>query len=541
MSEKMSKNVQDLRVIPFLGETPSAYADRLGVFYSSKVTDVHKKNTGQFFTPHEIANFMASFCKVDKEKIKILDPGCGIGILSAAIVETLISGAKKIKTIELVVFETDVNILPFAENCFDYLRVWLNEKEIDFKIFLCKNDFILHNSLVLSNVENSLEEYDIVISNPPYFKLPNDDERAIAARSVIYGQTNIYTIFLLIAAKLLKAEGELIFITPRSFCSGNYFRLFREIFFAIVNLKEIHLFNSRTAAFKRDKVLQENIIIKANKRRKIDLKKSGNEEELVISSSAGMNDINKRRIRKYKLSSLINLDSYQKILHLPISDTDEEVIKIFKNWTGSLKLYNLEISTGPVVGFRSKDMIEFKKYKNTVPLILLHNIKSMKFIWPRNSGYKGKPKGQYIINNEKSFSRLVKNRNYVLVRRFSTKDDSRRLIAAPYFKNYDPNVTMIGIENHLNYIYGKKKELTAEQTTGLAAILNSRLFDLYFRTFNGNINVSATELRDFPLPSFQLIQSLGQKIRRTKATYDIDALVSETFNLSLDLSKVYGQ
>jgi len=100
---------------------------------------------------------------------------------------------------------------------------------------------------------------------------------------------------------------------------------------------------------------------------------------------------------------------------------------------------------------------------------------------------------------------------------------------------------MIGIENHLNYIYGKKKELTAEQTTGLAAILNSRLFDLYFRTFNGNINVSATELRDFPLPSFQLIQSLGQKIRRTKATYDIDALVSETFNLSLDLSKVYGQ
>jgi adenine-specific DNA-methyltransferase len=537
--KEMNQSVQQIQVIPLLGEAPSAYADRLGVYYSSLVTKDHKKNNGQFFTPLQIANFMASFCKVDKEKLKILDPGCGIGILSTALIEALIIRAKRIKIIELVVFETDINILPFTEKCFDYLRSWLNENDIDFKIFLCKNDFILHNSLILNGVESPFEDYDIIISNPPYFKLPNDDERAIAARSVIYGQTNIYNIFLIIAAKLLKTEGELIFITPRSFCSGNYFRLFREIFFSMVSLKEIHLFDSRTVMFKRDKVLQENIIIKAT----INSKLPADKEELVISSSAGINDINERRIKKYKLSSLINLDSFQKVLHLPTSDIDEEVVKIFKTWTGSLKQYNLEVSTGPVVDFRSREMIEFKKYKNTVPLIWLHNIESMKYIWPRKNGYKGKPKGQYIINDEKSFSRLVKNNNYVLVRRFSTKDDTRRLIAAPYFKSYDSNVTMIGIENHLNYIYSKKGELTIEQSIGLAALLNSRLFDLYFRTFNGTINVSATELRDFPLPNFQLIQLLGQKIKRiskTKVSYNIDTLVSEIFNLSIDLSILYG-
>jgi adenine-specific DNA-methyltransferase len=268
-----------------------------------------------------------------------------------------------------------------------------------------------------------------------------------------------------------------------------------------------------------------------------------NDEELEVSSSKGIDDIDNRRIKKYKRSNLINFDSYQKILHLPSSDTDEQVIQIFKTWTGSLKSYNLEISTGPVVDFRSEEMINLKKTKNTVPLIWLHNIESMKFIWPRNNGYKGKVKGQYIINNNRSFSRLVKNRNYVLLRRFSSKDDDRRLIAAPYFSSTLPNIPMLGIENHLNYIYHKKNELTDYETFGLAAILNSRLFDLYFRTFNGNINVSATELRDFPLPSFQLIQTLGQKIvetNKSKSRFDIDSLVSEIFNLTIDLSKIYG-
>ena len=103
---------------------------------------------------------------------------------------------------------------------------------------------------------------------------------------------------------------------------------------------------------------------------------------------------------------------------------------------------------------------------------------------------------------------------------------------------------MIGIENHLNYIYHKKHELTIEQTIGLAAILNSRLFDLYFRTFNGNINVSATELREFPLPEFHLIETLGRrmnKIIKAKKSYEIDALVSEVFSLSIDLSTAYEQ
>jgi adenine-specific DNA-methyltransferase len=99
-----------------------------------------------------------------------------------------------------------------------------------------------------------------------------------------------------------------------------------------------------------------------------------------------------------------------------------------------LRSYGLEISTGPVVDFRSTDFITFKKQKNSVPLIWLGNVEPMSVTWPLKT-LKGKPKGQYISKKAESLSRLVPNRNYVLLRRFSAKDDSRRLIAAPHFKS----------------------------------------------------------------------------------------------------------
>lgn len=533
---------------PLETELPSSYADRLGLFYASKVTDAHKKDNGQFFTPLSIANFMSSFGKTDKEKIKILDPGCGIGILSIALAEALVTNCNNLKIIELVAFETDIQILPYSELCLEYLRLWLSKRNVDFTFFLCKNDFVLHNSFVLNNQVNQVEEYDIVISNPPYFKLPKNDTRIKIAQSVIYGQSNIYSIFLIISAKLLKENGQMLLITPRSFCSGSYFRLFREIFFSLVDLKTIHLFNSRKAAFKKDNVLQENLIIEAIRKRtvvesQITLPFLSNDNQLTISSSESVLDISKRKINKYDISNLINFDSYQKILHLPLNKTDQKIIKIFKNWTGSLKLYGLEISTGPVVDFRTVDWIRSSKSKRTVPLFWLHNVDSMNLIWPRTKGHRGKPKGQHIIVDDVSISRLVENRNCVLVRRFSTKDDNRRLIAAPYFKQFSIDKEFIGIENHLNYIYHKEKVLTTDVVLGLAAILNSKIFDLYFRTFNGNINVSATELRDFPLPDFNLIQAIGKRVEKNmeaKIEYNIDELVSEVFNLKIDLSKVYG-
>lgn len=230
---------------PLTNELPSHFADRVGQLYAKTVTTQHKKDNGQFFTPTEIAHFMAGLTKQTKDKLKILDPGCGTAILSSSLIETLAKKNDTLKEIELVVYETDQDILPYTQATLDYLTKWLKKYKIKFKTTLDTNDFVLENkdcfqvsATLFSEPQNAI--YDIVISNPPYFKIPKEDKRATVAKSIVWGQPNIYSIFMMVATKLLKEGGELIFITPRSFASGNYFRAFRSSVVLLLN-KERHL------------------------------------------------------------------------------------------------------------------------------------------------------------------------------------------------------------------------------------------------------------------------------------------------------------
>ena len=125
---------------PLTNELPSQFADRIGQIYAKTVTTQHKKDNGQFFTPTEIAHFMAGLAKQTKEKFKILDPGCGTAILSSSLIETLAKHNDSLKEIELVVYETDQDILSYTQAVLDYLGKWLKQHKIKFKATLDTND-----------------------------------------------------------------------------------------------------------------------------------------------------------------------------------------------------------------------------------------------------------------------------------------------------------------------------------------------------------------------------------------------------------------
>ncbi len=492
---------------PIEPELPSHFADRLGVVYASSVSQQHKKENGQFFTPLEIAGLMASYSEFDGDSIRILDPGCGSVVLSCKLIEHIANANKTLKNIYLVAYETDSELIPISMQSLDYLEKWGNQQEINIKTKLYTEDFILHNSDCFKETgdmfSKPVEPFDIVISNPPYFKLSIHDKRTKVAKVVVNGHPNIYAIFMALSAKLLKKNGELIFITPRSYAAGGYFKNFREYFFRIIDLDKVHLFVSRKDTFSRDKVLQETVIIKGTKR-------SRSESKVTISSSSGLKDLKKPLIKIFPKKDIIDLSSNEKILYLPTTDYDEAVLEIFKNWSGNLAKYNIKISTGPVVAFRARDYLRENGANNTVqlaPLFWLHNVKQMILEWPIV-----KPnKDQYINIEEKSIPLLIPNKNYILLRRFSSKDDKNRLIAAPYFCNFI-KTDYIGVENKVNYIYRPKGHLERNEVVGLCALFNSSLFDAYFRIFNGNVNVSATELREMSLPSIEIIQEVGDTI-----------------------------
>lgn len=524
-----------INIEPFNKELPSEYADRLGIYYTRQVTTGHKKKNGQFFTPLPIAQFMASYSDLTKQTIKILDPGCGTSILSCALVEHLVATSNNIEFIELIVYETDYNLIPFSHKALGYLKKWVLNKEVHLNYVLHKSDFVLSNASVLreNNQQSLFDEikdaetnFDIIISNPPYFKLSKNDKRAIVSQKLISGHPNIYSIFMGIAARLLSENGELIFITPRSYASGSYFKAFREMFFNTVQVNKIHLFISRKDTFNRDSVLQETVILKATKE-KINPKK-----KIVVSSSAGISDIFEPAIKHFRFSELIDLNSKEKILHLPTSDKDEFILKLVSNWKNVLADFNIKISTGPVVSFRALDFIQEDNFDNEAasfaPLFWLHNVKKMIMEWPKQL----KGKGQFIKIESDSMPLLILNKNYVFLRRFSTKDDKSRLIAAPYFCNYIKS-DYIGVENKVNYIYRKNGHLDRNEIVGLCALLNSKMLNIYFQTFNGNVNVSATELREMRFPSLDIIKEIGNKIILSNdySMNNVNDIVNELYEL----------
>lgn len=524
---------------PLNDELPSNYADRLGVYYSKKASTSHKKENGQFFTPTSIAKLMGSLCNVSQTSIKILDPGCGTAILSCALIEHLVGINKNINEVDLVLYEIDQAIMPITNSVLDYLTKWLLSQNIKFKYNLNTTDFVLENAAALNNRkglslfktdEGSILTFDVIISNPPYFKLSKTDKRSLAAKELVSGQPNIYSLFMGIASKLLNVGGELIFITPRSFASGNYFKTFRSFFFNTVQIEKIHLFNSRKDTFSRDSVLQETVIIKA-------VNETINpDKNVIVSSSSGVNDILTPTIKYFNSSELINIESNEKILHLPINDNEEAILNLVTSWVNVLSDFDIRVSTGPVVAFRAKEYIQNHYENSTVflaPLFWLHNIDKMKMEWPRQL----KEKGQYIRIESGSKSLLLPNKNYILLRRFSTKDDKSRLIAAPYLSDYEKS-DFIGVENKVNYIYRKNGQLQSNELIGLCALLNSEVFNIYFQIFNGNVNVSATELREMRLPPINFIMEIGDKVilSNDHSMKNIDNIVNETIGFSQTLN-----
>ena len=524
---------------PLPNELLSHYADRMGTYYTSLVNQEHKKENGQFFTPVEIAELMGSFVDYNKESVRILDPGSGTAILSCALIEHLADDKNILKKIELLIYETDKEVIPLLQKSVEYLKEWLQSKNISLDYIINTNDFVLENAHCLSDNVNlfsvTVEPFDIIISNPPYFKLPIDDKRVQAAKAVVNGHPNIYSLFMAISARLLKDDGQLVFITPRSYASGGYFKVFREYFFKIFEIDKVHLFVSRKDTLNRDKVLQETVIIKGTRKQK-----TNPAHQVFVSSSQGLKDIKTPEIKAFQLKQLIDLTSNEKILFLPTNDFEESIINIFKNWSESpsgstLNTYNIQISTGPVVAFRARNFIQDTFENGTVflaPLFWLHNVKQMTLEWPVT-----KPdKGQYIRIQDESKSLLIPNKNYVLLRRFSSKDDKNRLVAAPYFSNFIQS-DYIGVENKVNYIYRPKGHLDRDEIVGLCALLNSTLFDYFFRIFNGNVNVSATELREMPLPPLETIKKIGNSIILSNdfTVENTNKMVIEEFNLKASL------
>lgn len=456
---------------------------------------------GQFLTPVAIAKFMSSMFEDGPQQVRILDPGAGAGVLFATCVEALISKAERPQSIEVIAYETDGTILPYLEDTLRKCQLFCISKDIEFHGTIKTEDFV---SAALAEGDRSLffspgKRFTHVILNPPYKKI--NSQTAISRKLYLSGieVANLYAVFVWLSMFLLEQGGQMVAITPRSFCNGPYFKKFRAAFLSMMKLKRIHIFESRRKAFGDDNVLQENIIYHAVR----GLQKP---KSVSISVSKGL-DFDKASIFTVPYSQVVHPGDRDMFVRLNIKGVDITLSEQVKRFTSSLSNLGLSVSTGRVVDFRARKHLKKHLKQGDVPLIYPCHFANGFINWPVETG----KKPNAITVNAETSSLLVGAGFYVLTKRFSAKEQERRIMAAVY----DPariNVSYVGFENHLNYYHQNGRGLPANLAKGLALYLNSTIVDQYFRLFSGHTQVNATDLRKMPYPTREQLTRLGASI-----------------------------
>jgi adenine-specific DNA-methyltransferase len=178
-----------------------------------------RKDYGIFFTPQYIVDLMVSLIDLERfsgKEINILEPACGLAQFLIGIKRNLPSLYEKAR-----LFGVEIN-----EEIADYLSALDISKEI----VIINSDYLLWDTDI---------SFDLIIGNPPYGIPSHSEHYAIKVAPEIkekykklyqtwYGKYNVYGAFIEKSVKLLKDNGQLIFIVPATFMILDEFRKLRE-------------------------------------------------------------------------------------------------------------------------------------------------------------------------------------------------------------------------------------------------------------------------------------------------------------------------
>ncbi|MFN6540793.1 MAG: BsuBI/PstI family type II restriction endonuclease [Nostoc sp. EkiNYC01] len=493
--------------------------DLLRIAASQKQQQKRKKVTlGQFLTPAPVAELMAGmFNKLALPEISLLDAGAGSGSLLAAFVANLCHRQERPASIYIVAYEIDPFLIEYLRQTLKLCARACQIAGISLQYEIRNTDFIedvvrLVQPSLFDNPNNL--RFTHAILNPPYLKINAHSKVRGLLRSLGLETSNLYTGFIAATSQLLNSGGELVAISPRSFCNGPYFRDFRRMFLEMMALDQIHLFESRQEAFIDDEVLQEIIIIHAVKQ------KQKFDNVLISTSSSAEDDFIKSNYLHY--TEIVNYNDSQQFIHIIPDTFSQQVIRRMGSFTCTLKDLGLTVSTGRVVDFRAKEYLCLMPEKNTVPLIYPLNFSRGYVEYPKVTR-----KHQALAYVEQTVSLLVPNEHYVLTKRFSSKEERKRVVAVVYDANRI-DCFWVGFENHLNYFHKDGRGLDLTLARGLTAYLNSTLVDEFFRLFNGHTQVNATDLRNLKYPTIEQLMNVGLRIGGSLLSQsEIDEIVEE--------------
>ncbi|RJF83948.1 SAM-dependent methyltransferase [Azospirillum cavernae] len=468
--------------------------DQLRLEVSATSSRAHKSRLGQFMTPLSTARFMAGLFDAKRGGVcRLLDPGAGIGSLASAFLNRCAEGSLSFETVIVDAYEVDT-----------VLHTHLNQvlagyhESCDLSYRIIGGDFVERAVVDLKHDRGC--DFTHAILNPPYKKISATGGERLLLRQVGIEAVNLYSGFVALALTRVQPGGEVVAIIPRSWCNGPYYRPFREFLFARAALTHIHVFESRNRAFKDDGVLQETIIVR--------LVKNGQQGDVAISVSS---DDQFTDIRTYchPFSRVVQPGDDQRFVHIPTLHAVSELDADSAAFPCSLEDFRVGVCTGPVVDFRLKASLRAMPEHGAVPLLYANHLTTGAVVWPLDGG----KKPNAIMVDADSQKWLLPMGTYAVTKRFSSKEEKRRVVATVIDATRLQDCALIGFENHLNVFYsGTRKDkagLSPALAHGLAVYLNSTAVDDHLRRFSGHTQVNATDLRVLPYPNQKALLALG--------------------------------
>ncbi len=455
-----------------------AEAQRLGdVLYGEKK---RRSSLGQYATPIDVARLMASLFEFrNTDVVKVLDPGMGAGVLSLATIEEFSQTKTSNARIEVTGFEIEQPAIAAAGENFLVASAEVSELNYELKNedFLCAKD--------------TLCGYTHSIINPPYKKLSSSDHRQAGLRELGVHAVNLYVAFVWKALLELAPGGQLVAIIPRSFANGTYYRPFRKFLRDNTRVKQVLLVDQRTSVFSADNVLQENVIISLEK----NFSSTSNASNTTLSWIDG--DHLSLQFERKAAAHEIWWDAENTCVLRLLKEMDADSFPTY-----SLEDLNLTVSTGPVVDFRSEDYLLPAKDPAAYPLLRPRHFANGRCIWPNASG----KRAGGIMKREETKKFFWPVGFYVVVRRISSKEEPRRVVASVVCPS-DFNTSAICFENHLNVYHIDREGFSEDLAFGLCNYLNSEVTDRFLRSISGHTQVNAGDLRLLPYPSAEQLRA----------------------------------
>ena len=467
--------------------------------YIELMPKAKRKAYGQFFTSRETAIFMADLFNMPagKAEVSILDPGAGSGILSAALIERLqlTTGLQKIY---LTCYETDVNIIDLLKKNLEWI---CQQSHIKVNYRIVSDNYICSQALEYNDMigadPNPLK-YDMIIGNPPYKKIAKEAPEATSMPDICFGVPNLYFLFAAMSLFSLKDHGQLVYIVPRSWTSGAYFTKFRQKFFSTGVLRHLHLFVSRDKVFEKESVLQETIIIKVEKTKM-------KPQSIRITTTQTNRDFSEKTEFEAPYETVVS--GKEAYIYLVTNEEEVATLRQLNQLGYTLPDIGLKMKTGLTVDFRNRDALRNTVEDNAVPLFFAQHIQNGKVVFPAGKEH------EYLVTEQSGL--LQKNSNYLFVKRFTAKEEHRRLQCGVYLARRNPAYTKISTQNKINFICGRQ-ELSECVVYGLYVLFNSTLYDCYYRILNGSTQVNSTEINSMPVPSMRIIEAMGKELIMVK-------------------------